>query len=93
MISNATDEALVILAEECGEVIQAVAKIHRWGPHEWYGTGPTNLDQLATELGDLKAMIDIAITELGIEPQQVEDAQANKKIKLTKYSKCLQHYG
>ncbi|CAB4123150.1 NTP pyrophosphohydrolase MazG, putative catalytic core [uncultured Caudovirales phage] len=92
MISNGANEALVILAEECSEVVQAVAKIHRWGPQEWYGAGPTNLEKLATELGDVKAMIDIAIDQLGIDPQFVEDAVAHKKIKLKKYSKFLQHY-
>jgi len=92
MISNGTDEALVILAEECAEVIQAVAKIHRWGPQEVYGPGPTNLEQLATELGDVRALIDITMDQLGIDPQFVEDAVVHKKIKLAKHSKFLKHY-
>ena len=92
MISNGTDEALVILAEECGEVIQAVAKINRWGPDSWYNS-VSNLEQLATELGDVLAMIDIAVDQLGIDPKVVQEAATRKKSKLMKYSRYLTHYG
>jgi NTP pyrophosphatase (non-canonical NTP hydrolase) len=93
MISNGTDEALVILAEECSEVIQAVAKIHRWGPDSWYNSDNSNLEHLATELGDVLAIIDIAVDQLGIDPKVVQEAATRKKSKLMKYSWFLTHYG
>lgn len=55
-LSNAQDERLAILAEECGEVIQAVMKIMRHGydsvnPKD--DSGETNRQALERELGDV----------------------------------------
>jgi hypothetical protein len=95
MINNGKDESLVILAEECGEVVQISAKIHRWGPYS-DNKGRmdlTNLDHLILELGDLQAMIDVVINEWGIDPSLVSKASDAKKTKLERYSTHLRGYG
>ena len=93
MIDDGKTEALMILTEECGEVIQAVAKIHRWGPNEWYNDGPTNLQQLIIELADVQAMIDIVVGQFEIDHSVITSGVQKKKDKLKIYSKFLQKYG
>jgi NTP pyrophosphatase (non-canonical NTP hydrolase) len=91
LINDRVTEALVILAEECCEVGQIVAKIHRWGlsstnnmamPH-------TNRDELVKEMGDVLAMIRIVQGELDISDQELARAQQNKLTKLKIYSRYL----
>jgi NTP pyrophosphatase (non-canonical NTP hydrolase) len=95
MIENGKEEALVILGEECSEVIQAIAKIHRWGPNS-NNKGRndlTNLEQLSLELGDLQAMIDIVIDQFEIPKSSISNYSQLKKNKLTRYSEFLKTYG
>lgn len=95
MITNGKDESLIILAEECAEVVQISSKIHRWGPDS-NNRGRmelTNMDHLILELGDLQAMIDIVINEWGIDPSLIMVASDAKKTKLERYSSHLQGYG
>ena len=93
MIDNGKTESLIILTEECSEVIQAVTKIHRWGPNEWYDDGPTNLEQLIIELSDVQAMINIVVDQLQIDPVMIEIGVQKKKNKLKIYSRFLKSYG
>ena len=49
---------LVLLAEECSEVIKAVTKILRFGQNDAHPeTGVTNLDELIQEIGDTMAIV------------------------------------
>jgi hypothetical protein len=48
-------EALVILMEECAEVIQAASKLIRFGKENRPDTGEANSVVLAHEIGDLEA--------------------------------------
>lgn len=57
MLSEAERERLVILMEECGEVIQAAAKILRWGWNSTYDDGTTNAERLRDEMDDVQGMI------------------------------------
>jgi NTP pyrophosphatase (non-canonical NTP hydrolase) len=95
MIDNGQDEALIILAEECSEVIQAVTKIHRWGASSNNNgrNNLTNLEQLSLELADLQDMIDIVIDQFQMNPSIISNDVQLKKNKLTRYSTYLQHYG
>lgn len=95
MIANGQDESLVILAEECSEVVKAAAKIHRWGADSNNkGRNPlTNLEELIFELGDLQAMIDIVVDQFGIDPLAIVNGSTLKKNKLKTYSRYLQQYG
>ena len=53
------DELLILLIEECGEVIQAATKALRFGWDVDHGTGyGNNRDALAKELGELTAVRD-----------------------------------
>jgi NTP pyrophosphatase (non-canonical NTP hydrolase) len=53
------DDLLVLLIEECGEVIQAATKCLRFGYDVDHGTGyGNNRDALAKELGELTAVRD-----------------------------------
>ena len=72
------EECLVILMEECGELIQECCKMMRKNDY--------NSVDFAKEVGDVIAMLQIA-QELGLftEQQAVERA-AVKKDKLTKWS-------
>ena len=65
-------EVLLILSEECSEVIQAISKIFRFGiDTNWIEEG--NREHLAHELGDLQCMIDLCrIVEI------VDGADINK---------------
>lgn len=82
-------EALIILAEECCEVGQIVAKIHRWGlDSNNKGNHPTtNRDELIREMGDVMAMIRIVQGELGISDADLARAVQNKLEKLRVYSR------
>lgn len=88
MTSNLTtrqDEILNILQEECGEVVQIISKIRRFGIYSDY-SGITNRDQLATELGDLQAMINLAIDSDIVTELDVRDAATRKLGKLMRFS-------
>lgn len=53
------EELLVLLIEECGEVIQAATKCLRFGYAVDHGTGyGMNVEALAKELGELAAVQD-----------------------------------
>lgn len=53
------DELLVLLIEECGEVIQAATKCLRFGYDVDHDIGyGRNSDKLAKECGDLQAVMD-----------------------------------
>ena len=57
---------LVILSEECGEVIQAVSKTMRFPEDD-----EKNRTRLAKELGDLQCMIDLTCKHLDIDQEDV----------------------
>jgi len=72
------EECLVILMEECGELIQECCKMMRKNDY--------NSVDFTKEVGDVIAMLQIA-QELGLfTEQQVVERAAVKKAKLTKWS-------
>jgi hypothetical protein len=56
-VTEAERERLVILMEECGEVIQACSKIIRHGWRSRYDDGTLNVDRLRAEMDDVQGMI------------------------------------
>lgn len=52
-LTNKEIEALALLAEECGEVIQIIGKIFRHGLDSNWLDNPTNRELLETEIGDV----------------------------------------
>ena len=84
-------ERLIILAEECAEVQQGVAKCLRFGldSKHYYEPSITNQKQLARELGDLQGLINNMVT-VGILTQEELDEGAERKInKMKKWTRWL----
>lgn len=83
-MNSKQDEILLILQEECAEVIQAICKIRRFGLE-------TNVDQLRQEVGDVLCMLELAYQHdlLGNSLEDLSDRIEYKKNKLKKYSKIL----
>jgi len=81
------NEVMDILQEEAAEVIQAVSKIRRFGAdNRKHGEGPTNLEHLEEELGDMLAMIDILCSMGAVEIDNLRVAKIAKINKLKKWS-------
>jgi len=80
-------ELLLILQEECAEVIQAVSKIFRFGIDTTWN-GVSNRDHLEEELGDLKCMIDLTVDSRFdlCDHTKIIQAQAAKETKLETFS-------
>lgn len=81
-------EALHILQEECAEVVQAVSKCFRFGLDN-AKKDRTNRSHLEEELGDLLAMIDMAVELNLVKLDNLEIARINKKTKLAKWSNLI----
>jgi NTP pyrophosphatase (non-canonical NTP hydrolase) len=81
------EELLVILQEECAEVIQSASKCRRFGIDNMYtkGTG-TQRENLTKEIGDLQCMIDLCIDNGVVEKADVDLAVLNKQEKLKEFS-------
>ncbi len=79
------DECLVILAEECSEVIQAVSKTMRFPEDDI-----KNRARLEKELGDLQCMIDLTCKHLDIDQEDVLLWSNIKAEKLKKWSNLME---
>ena len=84
-------EALVILQEECAEVIQEVSKCFRFGTDSvHYKTGLSHKAMLEMEIGDMLAMVDILVEQGLVSRSGLELSAENKKIKLRQWSKLYE---
>ena len=79
-LKNKKEECLVVLMEECGEVIQECSKILRFG---------NDASKLTKELGDLQMMINLAANHLDIDLVQIGIHANEKREKLKKYSDLI----
>jgi hypothetical protein len=72
-LTPAQMERLDMLAEECAEVIMAIAKIKRHGLHNWHPENPkrTNIMDLNRELQDVGAVM-WALFQDGVMPMYAE---------------------
>jgi NTP pyrophosphatase (non-canonical NTP hydrolase) len=88
-LTPAEAEALALLTEEGGEVIQAVAKILRHGiDSEHPDSGELNKDSLNKEIGDVLAAIDICFVQWVADR---EVAEHHKQRKLSRVGRYLHH--
>jgi NTP pyrophosphatase (non-canonical NTP hydrolase) len=71
-------ELLVILMEECAEVIQEASKLIRFPEND--------TDKLTKELGDLQFMINLTANQLDIDPVKIGVQANRKRKKLETYS-------
>jgi NTP pyrophosphatase (non-canonical NTP hydrolase) len=88
-LTPAEAERLAMLAEECGEVIQAVGKILR---HGYASVHPSGRDQgrdnranLLRELGDVSAIVSLMCGESDISHEQMVAAAFDKLKRLKPY--------
>lgn len=80
-LEPAEAEALALLAEECGEVIQVVGKILRHGLNSTHPNdpgGPDNRDLLAKELGDVRAAVAILLWHGVVFEHRIANAEHSK---------------
>ena len=85
-LSKNGEEILLITAEECGEVVQAITKIFRFGLNAEYN-GVTNTERLIDELGDLTCMIGLIMKELNLSEDVMQQSAFEKLQKLRKWSR------
>jgi hypothetical protein len=77
---NQLDLVPVTTMEECAEVIQGISKVFRFGPHQVHPeTGVTNLTALATEVGQLWAMLETLSEQWHLDDEILERGY-NKKL-------------
>jgi NTP pyrophosphatase (non-canonical NTP hydrolase) len=82
-----TKELLLIVQEECAEVIQAVSKCERFGiDNHKPGKPKTNREHLEEEVGDLLAMLDLLIEKQIVSFNNVSIAKRAKFDKLKQWS-------
>jgi NTP pyrophosphatase (non-canonical NTP hydrolase) len=88
IMENKTRETLIILQEECAEVIQATSKIFRFGFESCYPTedSPTTKECLTMELGQLLCMVALLVDQKVVDETDMLLAMEAKKIKLEKWS-------
>lgn len=84
-LTPAEAERLAILAEECGEVIQAIGKIQRHGWDSTYENGITNRAQLEIELGDVQVISSMMIAKDDIDMGNIVTRMDIKREKIKRY--------
>ena len=86
-MNNKTQEVLDILQEECAEVIQNISKCRRFGIDNVYLNGQgTQRENLAKEIGDVLAMIELLEIQGVLTAEELEKAKQSKFSKLKKWS-------
>ena len=87
-MNETTREILIILQEECAEVIVEISKCFRFGPDQMMkGLDVTNIQRLQKELGDLQAMIELLIKQkVGVTANGLAEARKAKFEKLKVWS-------
>ena len=79
-------QLMVILSEECGELIQTCSKILRRGCIDLDDTSSEYYESFVEELGDVYAMIDILHEWDIMSWEQIEHRAEYKRKKLEKWS-------
>lgn len=91
-LEPAEHEALTLLSEECGEVVQIIGKIMRHGLDSYHPDSKrVNRDELAKECGDIECAIKILIREGVIDRKTINAAKRAKVKKFRARPKLLHH--
>ena len=91
-LNDKTKESLIILQEECAEVVQEVSKCFRFGlDSKHYKTGLSHATMLETQIGDVLALVDILVDKGIINLNNLELAKAAKKEKLKLWSSIYEN--
>ncbi len=83
---NGQQHLLVILSEECSEVIKNVSKALRFGLRDGYpGSSKTNADNISSEITDVLAVVVMLVNEGYIEEPNRDGVLLKKTKKIEKY--------
>ena len=83
-----TEEALHILTEECGEVVQAAMKCLRHGMESCHPEyRQTNREHLEKEVADVQVLIAYLIRTGVLDPERIREGRALKRESLKEYSR------
>jgi NTP pyrophosphatase (non-canonical NTP hydrolase) len=90
-LTPAEAERLALLAEECGELVQAIGKVLRHGyglvsPDDLHGEN--NLARMESEIADVRAAITLMTVAGDIDADEIQDLS---KLKLKNVQKYLHH--
>lgn len=86
-MSKKIQEIMDIMQEECGEIVQMVSKIRRFGIDETHlKEGKSNRVLLTEELGDILTMINLLVLHGVVTDDGLAAAQAAKVEKLKIWS-------
>jgi NTP pyrophosphatase (non-canonical NTP hydrolase) len=91
-MSNKSRETLLILQEECAEVIQAASKVFRFGEESrWpHPSSSSTHECLAMEVGQLLCMIDILVEQGYLSDSKLNESKQNKREKLKIWSSIFE---
>jgi hypothetical protein len=89
-MNSKTNEALVILQEECAEVIQEVSKCFRFGINDLNKDGIKHSIVLEKEVADMLCMVDILVGQGVLDPARLAAGKIEKQTKLKKWSKLYE---
>lgn len=81
-LSNAQIERLALLAEECGELVQAIGKVLR---HGYLSTGYSNREDLEREMGDVIAAMSMLYKTNDVDMDRVERRIKEKMVTVKTY--------
>ncbi|UWZ84635.1 hypothetical protein [Occallatibacter riparius] len=86
-LTPAEIERLALLAEECGEAVQAVCKVlrHGWESQSPYG-GKTNRVALEREIGNVRAVVNLMLDEKDVRLGDVQAWQRAKRGQIVKWT-------
>lgn len=87
-LPNSEIELLVLLSEECAEVIKAVSKILRHGYESKHPNAPptqTNRVDLENEIGDVRAAVELLCHSGGVVASNIFKAEDAKMISIARY--------
>ena len=80
-MNSKTNEALVILQEECAEVIQEVSKCFRFGINDLNKDGIKHSLVLEKEVADMLCMVDILVAQGRLDPARLAVGKIEKQTK------------
>lgn len=86
-LSAAQIERLAILAEECGETVQAAMKIIRRGYDRKHPRkpGPTNRGHLEEEIGNVLNAIEMMVAAGDVRSKKIKESLESKRERVKKY--------
>lgn len=86
-LSAAQIERLAILAEECGETVQATMKVVRRGYDRKHPRkpGPTNRGHLEEEIGNVLNAVEMMVEAGDVRSKKIKESLESKRERVKKY--------